>query len=153
MAQPTVHSHSYQHFEDLQLSANAFYGTLEETIAEYQYPKVRCRRRPLSEGGLFSANREYLVVSRGPLNYYVCACPFGRSFFVSWWLEERESAWASVPLFGYLFSGRKRGKTFYELDTELMFTESVQSVVRMLVGRVAATRGLRDPELAPESGE
>ena len=153
MAQSTVHAHSYQHFEDLQLSANAFYDTLERTVAEYQYPKVKCRRRPLSEGGLFSSDREYLVVSRGPYKYYVCACPFGRSFFVSWWLEERQSAWAGIPLFGYLFSNAKRGKTFYELDTELMFTESIQSVVRMLVARVAATRGLRDLELFPGAGE
>ncbi|HEY5328107.1 MAG TPA: hypothetical protein VIJ27_13980 [Mucilaginibacter sp.] len=84
----TIHAHQSQHFEDLQMSAREFYALLRGIIEDYQYPDVKCEPVTLSEGGLFSSKREYLRISKSRYHYYVCASPFGKSFFISWWLEE-----------------------------------------------------------------
>jgi hypothetical protein len=41
-----------------------------------------------SEAGALSADREYFRVTRGRLVFDVCAAPFGKGFFFSWWLAE-----------------------------------------------------------------
>jgi hypothetical protein len=147
MSQPVIHSHSYQHFEDLQLSAQNFYTMLETMIRDYQYPGVEVKRETLKESGFFSSSREYLRISKRASNYYVCASPFGKSFFISWWLKEQEDGLANVvdkvPLFGGLLSGKNRPKTFYELDSELMFTQSIHSIIQAAVNKVLADHGFR----------
>lgn len=148
----TVHDHSYQHFEDLQLSADQFYTLLEKMIAEYQYPDIRLSRRNLKEGGIFSSNRVYLCITRNYQNYYVCAAPYGRSFFISWWLQEDAHTASNVaekiPLVGKAIANSMESKSFYQLDTELMFIQSINSIVKMAVEKVKADHGFRKPDAA-----
>ncbi|MEO8886669.1 MAG: hypothetical protein ABI367_11440 [Mucilaginibacter sp.] len=148
----TVHNHSYQHFEDLQMSAEEFYAMLEKMIKEYEYPDITLSRRKLKEGGLLSSNRIYLCISREYLNYYVCAAPYGRSFYISWWLQEdahtASNVAEKVPLIGKAIAQRMEDKTYYQLDTELMFIQSISSIVRKAVEKVKADHGFRKPEIA-----
>ena len=121
-----IHSHSYEHFQDLQLSSKEFYNTVELMIKELQYPNLMIERVNLSEGGFFSPNREYLKIWNNFYQYYVCAAPYGKSFFISWWLKDNNSRFiaflASIPLIGWLFPKRK-DKTFYQIDSELIFSQ------------------------------
>ncbi|WP_259068728.1 hypothetical protein HDF24_07430 [Mucilaginibacter sp. X4EP1] len=146
-SQTTVHAHNSQHFEDLQLSSREFYEVLKNMILEYQYPDVICSPVTLKESGIFSSAREYLRISRGRHHYYVCASPFGRSFFISWWYQENAHTSANVArkfgLFGRAIAQRMESKTFYELDTELMFTTSITAIIQMVVDKVKADRGFR----------
>jgi len=148
MSQEIIQSHSYQHFADLQLSANEFYAAVEKLIGEYQYPDVKCKRETLKEAGLFSGKREYLRVSKDADHYYVCASPFGKSFFISWWLKEKEDALKAaadkIPLFGKLISGSNRPKTFYEMDSELMFSNSINAIIKIAVDKVKADHGYKE---------
>jgi hypothetical protein len=131
------------------MSANEFYVQLETMIKEYKYPDVECKRETLKEGGFLSSKREYLRISKDACNYYVCASPFGKSFFISWWLKEQEDSLTNmvdkVPLFGGFLSGKNRPKTFYELDSELMFTQSIHSIIQAAVNKVLEKHGLRAP--------
>ncbi len=149
MPKPVIHGHSYRHFGDLQLSSREFYADLERTIGEYQFPNVTCKQVDFWEGGLLSDRREYLRISHRDLRYHVCAAPFGRSFFVSWWLEETED-WVlallgRIPLIGRIFRPEK--KTYYEIDAELIFTASIEALVVEAVNRVAAEHGYRAESL------
>lgn len=150
MPKPVIHGHSYRHFGDLQMSSKEFYANLEKTIREYQFPNVSCKPVAFWEGGLLSDQREYLRISYLEFRYHVCAAPFGRSFFVSWWLEETED-WllallGRIPLIGRLFRPGK--KTYYQIDAELIFTESIEALVRAAVASVAAEHGYRAEEIA-----
>jgi hypothetical protein len=155
MSQSTVHSHSYQHFEDLQLSAKDFYAMLETFITDYQYPGVVCQCLVLREGGLFSSRREYLCIAKDRYRYYVCASPFGRSFFISWWLKEKEDSYtlflSRIPFIGKWLVSDIQKKTFYEVDTETMFVQSITSIIKRTVNIVMAEHGFHTPELAAET--
>jgi hypothetical protein len=143
----TIHAHQSQHFEELQLSAREFYTLLKTMIAEYQYPDIKCEPVTLSESGIFSSKREYLRISKQRYHYYVCASPFGKSFFISWWLKEDAHTAANVTRkFGWLgrrVATRMESKTFYEIDTEAMFTQSINAIIKMAVEKVKTDKGFR----------
>ncbi|MFI5161939.1 MAG: hypothetical protein ACHQHN_11715 [Sphingobacteriales bacterium] len=146
----TVHAHNSQFFEDLQLSAKDFYSTLKKMIADYKYPEVACTEVTLKEGGIFSSRRDYLKISKERYHFYVCASPFGKSFFISWWLKEDANTSANVAqrfgLFGKAVAQRLESKTFYEIDTQKMFVSSINSIVKVAVAKVMSEHGIRQPE-------
>jgi hypothetical protein len=146
-SQTTVHTHNSQHFEDLQMSAREFYTLLKTMIEEFKYPEVKCTPVTLKEAGFFSSQREYLRISKERYNYYVCASPFGRSFFISWWLQEDANTAANVTRkvgwLGRVIAAQMESKTYYQRDTELMFTESINSIIKLAVEKVKADKGYR----------
>ena len=81
-----VHSHWNHLFEDFQTSPLEFYRSVEEAIARRQVPNTSRSRVKWHEGGALSAEREYLRVTRGKLNFDIGAAPFGTGFFFSSWL-------------------------------------------------------------------
>jgi hypothetical protein len=149
MAQKTIHVHSYEHFADMQHSSADFYLKLEGLIKEYQYPGVLCSYVELPEDGMLSPKRRYFCVTRRFLNYYVCAAPFGRSFFVSWWLGETEDEMTvflrRIPIIKWFFP---TSKTYYQIDTELMFRNAVEAIVKGAVASLKAEHGYREEEPA-----
>src|SRR5580700_7179662 len=119
-SQPTIHAHHSQHFEDLQMSSKEFYTLLKNMIEDYKYPDVACTPITLSESGIFSSRRDYLRISKQRYHFYVCASPFGKSFFISWWLQEDANTTANVTRkfgwFGRAVAQRMESKTYYEMD-------------------------------------
>jgi len=146
-SQTTIHQHNYQHFEDLQMSSIAFYTLLKNMITDYRYPNVSCTAVTLKEAGIFSSKREYLRISKQRYSYYVCASPFGKSFFISWWLQEDANTSANIAQkFGWLgrtVASHLESKTFYELDSEAMFTSSITSIIKAAIEKVKLDKGFR----------
>jgi hypothetical protein len=147
----SIQSHSYQHFQDLQLSSTEFYSMVETTVKEMKYPNLMIARVKLSEGGFFSPNREYLQIRNNFYQYYVCAAPYGKSFFISWWLKENEN-WlinllARIPLLGWLVP-KKRNKTFYQIDSELIFSKGIHTIVSQAVEKLTLDKGYTVRETA-----
>jgi len=83
-----VLSHWYHLLEGLQESPTEFYGKVEQALDPRQVPDATRERVDWREGGMFSARREYLRVTRARHALDICGAPFGRGFFVSWWLAE-----------------------------------------------------------------
>ncbi len=83
-----VISHWYNLFENFQTPPMSFYTAVEAAIKRREIPEVSISRVDWKEGGLLSARREYLRVSRGKLAFDICGAPFGTGFFFSWWLAE-----------------------------------------------------------------
>jgi hypothetical protein len=99
-------SHWCTLIDGLQASPLEFYKCVDEAVERRKVPGLARRRVLWPEGGLLSAKREYLRLTRGKLLFDICAAPFGTGFFVSCRLVNREIPWgliaaaiASVPIF------------------------------------------------------
>lgn len=143
----TIHTHGYKHFADLQMSSQEFYTTLESIIKEYQYPDVQCGIEELKEGGMFSAKRKYLSISWNRHKYLVCASPFGRSFFISWWHQEGANTSASIAskfgALGKAVASNMESKTYFEADSELMFINCMNTIIQATIDKVSADKGYK----------
>ncbi|GAB3910068.1 hypothetical protein [Mucilaginibacter boryungensis] len=138
-------NHTYRHFADLQLSTKEFYDRLEQTIKSYQYPDINFYRRDISTYGFFSVKREYLLIERNQYLFYVCAAPYGRSFFISWWFQYERSSFLDwvyqSPLMSALFEDK--ATTMFSKDTQLMFQNAINSIITEVTATVQATHGAR----------
>jgi hypothetical protein len=84
-----VISHWHQSVESLSTSGIEFYSAVEKALRDKEVPELKIERVAVSEAGILSAKREYLGVSYGRLHFDICAAPFGKDFFFSWWLSKR----------------------------------------------------------------
>lgn len=94
-----VISHWYKLFENFQASPMEFYAAVEAALRPRQIPDASTSRVDWKEGGLFSAQREYLRVTRGRLVFDICGAPFGTGFFFSWWLAKLPPSYALLYAF------------------------------------------------------
>ena len=99
----TVISHWNELIEGFEASPLAFYEQLDAAMTKRQVPDTERIRIEFKEGGLMSANREYLRITRGRHAFDVCAAPFGTGFFFSWWLTELPSAHGLLYLAAFTF--------------------------------------------------
>ena len=97
--------------DGLQASPMDFYKCIEECVKRRKIPGLAKSRVTWPEGGLFSAKREYLRLTREKLLFDICAAPFGSGFFVSCRLVDRQFPWhllilavvaACCLLFGFI---------------------------------------------------
>jgi hypothetical protein len=135
------------HFENLQFSSQEFYDSVEKIIKEREIPDITLKRVTFSQKGLFSAKREYLRVKRNEYVFDICAAPFGKGFFISWWLGEQvgfmKDLLARIPVIGVLFVAVASRKTYYQADTEAMFRESIRLSVLKAIDDLVAYKGIR----------
>ena len=85
-----VISHWHHTLENFNTSALDFYRSVEGSLSARQAPNVRIERVDWSESGILSAKREYLRISYGRFSFDLCAAPFGKDYFFSWWLVKRQ---------------------------------------------------------------
>lgn len=94
----TVLSHWATMVEGMQASPQEFYKQVEESVKKREIPEINISRVTWKEGGVLSADREYLRVMRGRYFYDICAAPFGNGFFFSSWMAEKlpSPLWAII---------------------------------------------------------
>jgi hypothetical protein len=141
-----VHSHWHHLFETRLFAPLEFYHTLQDVLNEKGMHEVTFYSVIHSEKGLLSANREYLRIKYKEYLIDVCAAPFAKeALFVSWWLGDGGITFRDIlihtPLLGWLF--KRRPKTFYEQDTELMFKEMTARCIKETIEMVTQTKGVR----------
>jgi hypothetical protein len=78
-----VTSHWYSLIPDFNTSTREFYDAVEKELKERQLPGLELFHVEFSEGGVLSAKREYLRMTRERLIFDICAAPFGTSYFFS----------------------------------------------------------------------
>ncbi|MES3017434.1 MAG: hypothetical protein V4721_06635 [Bacteroidota bacterium] len=140
-------THWHHHFANLNYSTQEFYAAIEQSVREKGIPDVHTGRKSYSEGGLFSANREYLRVIRKKKVFVICAAPFGKGFFVSWWHYEQLSIGLTIisllPYIGPAWANSLQSKTFFQLDTEQMYKDEVHHSVLEVTDAMTAAKGVR----------
>ena len=143
----TVLSHWNQMIPGLQQSSREFYGTIEGLLGGRNLDNTKWERVELSEGGMFSAKREYLQVRRKDHIFHICAAPYGNGFFISSWLGHVESglfAWlASLPVLGFFLERFIKPLTYYKIDTGLMFQSVTHGAVLEALDGITQAKGLR----------
>lgn len=139
-----VNSSWQRYFENVRFSSRDFYTRIEDLIKEREIPDTKCKKVSLSQGGILSARREYLRVSRGETVIDICAAPFGTGFFVSWWLGENRSLAKKLPVLGQYVEAASTNQTYYQIDTESMFRMAVKSCVLSAIDEMlSADKGVR----------
>jgi len=95
MAHVSIVSHWHLFLDDLEHSPQAFYSTLESAIERRRIPDAQTSRVTITEGGVVAGDpglpaidRIFVRVQREGFTLDVCAAPFGKGFFVSWWLTK-----------------------------------------------------------------
>lgn len=143
----TVTEHWFHQFNDLQLSSQEFYKSLVASIKEAQIPNLVITTIEYSEAGILSSKREYLRIHRNEVVYDICACPFGRGYFISWWRGQPESPGrafvAAIPFIGKFLERLFFPQTYYQIDTEKMFNGFIHSHVLAAVDAIVEQKGLR----------
>jgi hypothetical protein len=138
--------HPWQQSFDLKFSSEEFYKSCQEAIARYEIPGISFSRVNYSEGGLMSANREYLHIERGEHIYDICAAPFGTCFFVSSWYVSKPDFITKVlrlitkfPILAKL----AESKTYYQIDTDAMFKSFVHNGMLEAIDAMTNSKGAR----------
>lgn len=78
-----VISHWYALVPSFNTSTKEFYDAVEHELKARQVPGLELFHVEFSEGGVLSAKREYLRMTRERLIFDVCAAPFGTAYFFS----------------------------------------------------------------------
>jgi hypothetical protein len=140
-------SHWTYNFPETAMSANDFYTKAEQQLKSFGMPETEIRRVNNKEGGWMSASREYLRVQHKNLVFDICAAPFGKDFFISWWLFEKEGTWVSLlknTKAGDFLMERNAKRTFYQADLEIMFRNSVHHCLVTMIETMQKETGGRD---------
>lgn len=143
-------SHWQHYFQNFNMSSNDFYSKIETALKTQQMPNTSIERTKHKEGGMFSASREYLRVKHADLVFDICAAPFGKNFFVSWWLYETESTLRSLlksTKVGDFLQERATRRTLFEIDEENMFRECVHHSLLDVLDSIAQEKGFKMSDL------
>ncbi len=78
-----VIDHWYALIPGFNTSTKEFYEAVEKELKEREVPGLELFKVDFAEGGLLSAKREYLRMTRERLVFDICAAPFGKAYFFS----------------------------------------------------------------------
>lgn len=141
-----VISHWSHFFEKFNMSSTEFYQALAAELKEHEMPHTTIGKTIHKEAGILSASREYLRIKHGDIVFDVCASPFGKDFFISWWLYESVGGMRRMfknTKFGNFLQQRSQNRTFYQIDEESMFRSCVHDCILATVEKVTSGKGLR----------
>lgn len=139
-----VISHWSHFFQSFAMSSDTFYEELEKTLKNHEMPNSSIQRTRHKEGGMLSAAREYLRIKHGELVFDVCAAPFGKDFFTSWWFYETTGPMRIIfknTRFGNFLQQRASKRTFYQIDEEDMFRACVHECILETIGKMTEGKG------------
>lgn len=134
-----VLSHWSHFFQSFALSSDTFYKELSKVIKDHEMPNAVIGTVRMKEAGMLSASREYLRIKHGDIVFDVCAAPFGKDFFISWWLYESEGGMRTLlrgTKMGDFLKQRAAMRTFYQIDEEDMFRSCVHECILATVEKV-----------------
>ena len=142
-----VRNHWQHFFDNVQFSPQEIYAAVETVIREKEIPGVKTERVSYSQGNIFSANREYLRISRGTILFDVCAAPFAKGFFISSWQADgsdpAKGFFTSIPFIGKSIAQAFYQKTYFQLDAEQMYVSAMHASLMEVIDQVTQTQGVR----------
>ncbi len=102
-ADRVVISHWHTLFEEFSTSTQEFYRAVEAAVQQRNLPEVTLSRVLFREGGIATAEREYLRVQRKRIAFDICSAPYGRGHFFSWWLARIPPQYGLFAAMGVFF--------------------------------------------------
>jgi len=143
----TAHSNWSTLLDGCNYSSQEFYRRLKEELQSQGIKNVQAYTVSLREGGLLSSSRLYLRLEWKEYQYDICASPFGKGFFISWWLLYNHSLWkiliAKIPYVGKWLDRMWFPMTYYKVDIASMFMTYCQSSVLKVIDDISKEKGMR----------
>lgn len=141
----TVENHQHwQHtFDGVTYSAEEFYTLVQEAITKRQIPDIKFSRVTYSQGGLFSAGREYLHIVKDEFVYDICAAPYGTGFFVSMWYVDKPSVTKKLGRKVPAIQALVDSKSYYQIDTDGMVKGAIHSGFSEAIEQMTSSKGVR----------
>ena len=138
-----VYGYWYQPYTDFQHSTYDFYTQLEAKLRDAQIDGIYFKVVHFHEGRwLVTPKRAYLRIVWKDKIMDICAAPFGKAYFFSWWLFEKERLWEkfllSFPWIGEKIVNFLNPYTYYKIDTANMFQSYVHTIVLELVNELTS---------------
>lgn len=141
------HSNWNHLLDGFNFSTKEFYERLKKELHSQGIKKVDSYYVLLKMGGIFSARRLYLRVEWKGFRYDICAAPFGKGFFISWWLLYKNSVMkiliAKIPFVGTWLAKKWFPITYYKIDSASMFMTYCQSSVLKVIEDITKESGTR----------
>lgn len=134
--------------DDFQYPTVDFYKLLKEELKATQVKGFSYSEANLWEGlNVVSYRRKYLRVTWKEYQFDVCAAPFGRGMFFSWWLVYKHSLAeiliGKIPYIGWWIVRKLFPVTYYKIDTASMFMAYAQTAVLNVIDHISNEKGAR----------
>ncbi|WP_299223126.1 hypothetical protein [uncultured Psychroserpens sp.] len=141
------HSNWNTLIEDFNYSTEDFYQLFKKELLSQGVSGINANDVSLYEGSMFSQRRRYIRVKWKEYQYDICAAPFGKGFFVSWWLLYKNSVLqiiiSKIPFIGGWLTRKLFPVTYYKIDTASMFMTYAQSSVLKVIDEITKDKGIR----------
>ena len=143
----SVHSNWNTLIDDFDFSSKEFYNLLNTELKSQGIDKIKVETAMLSEGSMFSSSREYLRLTWKEYQYDICGAPFGKGFFVSWWLIMKQAPAemfiAKIPVIGGWLAQKFYPITYYKIDTASMFMTYAHQAVMNVIDQITSDKGVK----------
>ncbi|MCB9044691.1 MAG: hypothetical protein H6550_01000 [Chitinophagales bacterium] len=139
----------WQHiFDGLKFSSDDFYKSVQELVNSKEMPDVSISKIKFDQTTIYDVDRVYLRIRRDDSMFLVCAAPFGTGFFISWWYGQPvdwfKEMWLVIPILGWVLRNTIYTQTFYKLDVDGMFSETVKQCVKEAIENMTSAKGTRN---------
>ena len=143
----SYHSNWNTLIDDFNYSTEEFYQLFKKELLSQGVSGINTFDVSLYEGSIFSSKRRYIRVKWKEYQYDICAAPFGKGFFISWWLLYKSSIGKiliyKVPFIGKWLTQKLYPITYYRIDTASMFMTYAQSSVLKVIEDITNDKGVR----------
>lgn len=144
------HSNWNTLLDGFNFSTQEFYSLLREELKKQGITDLTIKDVSLKEGSFFSKRRRYLRIQWKEYQYDMCAAPFGKGFFISWWLIYKNSTGAiiisKIPFVGKWLAKKWYPITYYKVDTASMFMTHCHNAVLSVIDTITKESGIRISE-------
>ena len=144
------HSNWNTLLDGFNFSTQEFYTLLREELKNQSINNLNINDVSLKEGSFFSRRRRYLRIKWKEYQYDMCAAPFGKGFFISWWLLCKYSIVAiiisKIPFIGKWLVEKWYPITYYKVDTASMFMTHCHNAVLSVIDSITKESGIRISE-------
>ena len=144
------HSNWNTLLDGFNFSTQEFYTLLREELKNQSINNLNINDVSLKEGSFFSRRRRYLRIKWKEYQYDMCAAPFGKGFFISWWLLYKYSIVAiiisKIPFIGKWLVEKWYPITYYKVDTASMFMTYCHNAVLNVIDTITKESGIRISE-------
>jgi hypothetical protein len=135
--------HWQQNFNGTDISAEEFYKSVQTEIEKKSIPDIQFSRADISEKRYYSNSREYLRIVKDEFEYYICAAPYGNTFFVSMWHFERPPIHLKfLNAFPRIKEWAKM-KTYYQIDLDGSAKSAIEFGFEDAINALSDTKGIR----------
>lgn len=133
--------------DNFSFSTQEFYKLLKEELQNQGIKRIEIEQISLKEGNAFSSRRSYLRATWKEYQYDICAAPFGKGFFISWWLLYKNSIGqliiSKIPFVGGWLARKIYPVTYYKIDTASMFMAYAQASILKVIDDITENKGVR----------